>query len=341
MTLLALLDSLPDQKKKINAEALDLGRGKSIKFIRTLMAMLYSALTNKTRNIGDFVQTIAAIRFLPKVDYYIDREDMPASSFKPPSFLIANGWYMHKPENFPPPDNIHPFYISIHIEHPSMLSIKTIAHFKKHEPIGCRDNSTFELLRSKGVFVYLSGCLTLTLKNRFGKRSDNVYIVDVDDSFLDTIPESIKSKAVFISHVKRLSIPWRALDVIFPDIYTRGRIALAQSYLDSYARAKLVITSRLHCFFPCLAFHTPTVLLIPKKVYSPSRLLSVQKLYQNVYLHDQKGSINWDPAPQDFMEKAKFLSNLTKKAVEIQDNPLKYHDIKYFCEGSWRPEASG
>jgi len=36
---------------------------------------------------------------------------------------------------------------------------------------------------------------------------------------------------------------------------------LAQKRLDEYAQAKLVITSRIHCALPCLAFGTPVIFI--------------------------------------------------------------------------------
>ena len=65
--------------------------------------MKYGLFEYTTENIGDEIQSIAARRFLPSVDYYFNRDsiddtDTGADEVK----LIMNGWYTHKPENFPP-----------------------------------------------------------------------------------------------------------------------------------------------------------------------------------------------------------------------------------------------
>ena len=64
----------------------------------------YALLKYNTDNIGDEIQSLAAKRFLPQVDYYLDRDNL--NSFVPVSDnedikLIMNGWYSHKPQNFP------------------------------------------------------------------------------------------------------------------------------------------------------------------------------------------------------------------------------------------------
>ena len=65
--------------------------------------MKYGLLYYKdTDNIGDDIQTYAQERFLPKVDYLIDRENL--ESFVPNKKekvkLIMNAWYIHDIFNF-------------------------------------------------------------------------------------------------------------------------------------------------------------------------------------------------------------------------------------------------
>ena len=110
-------------------------------------------------NLGDEIQNLAAARFLPRVDYFVDREDMGGAAEWFSSFLIANGWYLHRERRFPPPSTIHPFYISVHIHRPTFLTPAALAHFKTYEPIGCRDLHSLELLRAHGITAYYSGCL--------------------------------------------------------------------------------------------------------------------------------------------------------------------------------------
>ena len=80
--------------------------------------MKYGLFEYSTENIGDEVQSIAARRFLPNIDYYFDRDNIDKTDTgKDEVKLIMNGWYTHKPENFPPKNkHIHPLLISMYIE---------------------------------------------------------------------------------------------------------------------------------------------------------------------------------------------------------------------------------
>lgn len=56
----------------------------------------------KTRNIGDDIQCYAMEKFLPRVDYLIDREHLdsfytPTGEKKVAAFL--GGWYLQSPLN--------------------------------------------------------------------------------------------------------------------------------------------------------------------------------------------------------------------------------------------------
>jgi hypothetical protein len=117
------------------------------------------------KNIGDYIQGIAAEQYTGSDVVYVQREKLHEYSGEP-ILLIMNGWFMHFPENWPPSKNIIPLFISFHINpaiDERMLNEKGIEYFKNHAPIGCRDIGTEKLLQSKGIETYLSGCLTLTL----------------------------------------------------------------------------------------------------------------------------------------------------------------------------------
>ncbi|NQM33266.1 hypothetical protein HO412_10470 [Streptococcus suis] len=64
----------------------------------------FALLCYSTGNIGDEIQSVAAERFLPQVDYYLNRDylhDFIADSTDEEIKLIMNGWYSHHPQNFP------------------------------------------------------------------------------------------------------------------------------------------------------------------------------------------------------------------------------------------------
>jgi hypothetical protein len=116
-----------------------------------------------TKNIGDDIQTLAALQFAPN-GRIVDRDNISLDTRD--LAVIMNAWWAEG-ENFPPQDNIKPLPISMHLwEHkPFFKKPETLHWLKKHEPIGCRDLYTEQLLQKHGIKTYFSGCLTLTLKH--------------------------------------------------------------------------------------------------------------------------------------------------------------------------------
>ena len=213
-------------------------------------------------NIGDDVQCLAAMTHLKQVDYFINRDTINEKVTNDKVKLICNGWFSETPENWPPADNIDPLFISFHVtnEHNSnkkIVNSKFYDYYKKHEPIGCRDYDTVDLFESIGIKAYFSGCLTLTLKNEYDYRTDDIYLVDpfykykITPKYLrkayDTlVPEDYKKDVSIITHNDLLSM--RTVE---------ERLKRARGILKKYATAKMVITSRIHVALPCLAMGTP------------------------------------------------------------------------------------
>lgn len=153
--------------------------------------MKYALLVSRTlgtgsvsgwKNIGDYIQSLAAAQYLPKIDEYFDKtaDDNGTDVIK----MIMNAWYIWSPEKFPVSKRIIPLPISMHISpvcSEKLLSIqKVLDWFKKNEPIGCRDKDTEQLLKSKGIKSYFSGCLTLTLGKKYKYSGERKGLVFVD-----------------------------------------------------------------------------------------------------------------------------------------------------------------
>ena len=67
--------------------------------------MKYGIIVFKeTTNIGDDIQSYAAMKQLPRVDYFIERESLNEfiSNDNEKVKTIMNGWYMHNRFCFPP-----------------------------------------------------------------------------------------------------------------------------------------------------------------------------------------------------------------------------------------------
>jgi len=80
-----------------------------------------------------------------------------------------------------------------------------------------------------------------------------VYPWGSDHLLAKLIPKYIRDQAEYIEH----EIP-EGLDQ--NDMYARQKF-VKETLLNKYAQAKLVITSRLHCALPCVAFNTPCIAL--------------------------------------------------------------------------------
>ena len=99
----------------------------------------FALLKYTTENIGDEIQSIAACRFLPKVDYLIDRDRIDAEPVDSKTKIILNGWFTDSPENWPVKNkNIIPLFISFHLSDEYESSFQklpdddSIDYYKKH-----------------------------------------------------------------------------------------------------------------------------------------------------------------------------------------------------------------
>lgn len=221
---------------------------------------LHGLLSYSTFNLGDQIQSLAARRFLPSVDCYMDREALDQAKGEPGRVkLIMNGWYCHRPDRWPPSSAIDPLLVSFHVSDiPGdgsglrardvfARSDATRDWLRQHGPVGARDLSTLEYLRGIGVEAYFSGCLTLTLRRPEGPRDAGLVLCDVPD----TVVQALEDRGI----VGRRTC--------HRDEKTKGqeRFDSARALLALYARATWVVTTRLHCALPCLAMGTPVLLL--------------------------------------------------------------------------------
>lgn len=226
--------------------------------------MKYGLLSyRESYNLGDEIQSLAARQFLPRVDFTVDREALSSLEIEEPATLILNGWFMHHPENFPPPANIRPLLTSMHISqdasleneqgvlpHQHLLSGERAEYFRRWGPVGGRDWHTVALLKRHGIPAFWSGCLTLTLTllQPAPRRENVVYAVDLTDAMFEHLQARSRTPVQRISH-------------LFPTFDSQVKFDLAQELVHRYSRAKAVVTTRLHCALPCLAIGTPVLFI--------------------------------------------------------------------------------
>ena len=91
----------------------------------------------------------------------------------------------------------------------------------------------------------------------------------------------------------------------------------AEELLSRYAKAQLVITSRLHCALPCLAMGTPVIFIHPK-YHEDTRFAGLREILNGYGPDDQE--LRGDPmsmqAPDLSVEKADIKLNLARRLLE-------------------------
>jgi len=221
---------------------------------------------HRSHNLGDEVQSIAASQLLPRVDAYIPRERMDEFVVDGRTKLMCNGFFMVEPDHWPPAQGIEPLFISMHVSSrygalEKMIDPALKDYYNSFGPIGCRDRRTATLFKEIGVDAYFSGCATLTLENPFGpeEKTDEIILVDPFYKYQNEdyrrylaqsiIPREHRHRVVEITHALPLD----------HQVSPEEKIRRAKALLDRYAKASLVITSRIHAALPCLGLGTPVI----------------------------------------------------------------------------------
>lgn len=124
------------------------------------------------KNIGDYIQSLAAAQFAGAGAIRVERERLDAYA-GPRVRLAMNAWFMHEPGRFPPSSAIEPLFVSFHVRpkiENEFFTPRTVAYLKAHEPIGCRSTDMVAMLARYGIDGEFTSCLTLTLGETFKHR---------------------------------------------------------------------------------------------------------------------------------------------------------------------------
>ena len=227
--------------------------------------LIYNYRNNaKIPNIGDYIQSLAALQYLPKncTPYLTDREQLQYYN-GPQVKLIMNGWYRIGIGNLYISKQINPTFLSYHVSFHERLPDIYFDNLAYLSPIGCRDTYTRDELNDNGILAYFSSCLTTTLDIDYSvkdeERNNDIIFTDFKlgsnpevDNFIYSLKAYNFSNAINLTHY------------FDKNLEQLERFKLAKNLLDKYVRAKLVITSRLHAALPCLALNT-SVILVGKK----------------------------------------------------------------------------
>jgi hypothetical protein len=237
-------------------------------------------------NLGDDIQVLAAIQNMSRVDGFIEKGKLYRYDGDRAA-VIMNGWFMHDPKCWPPSEKLDTLMVSFHMNPgPSSIMLERGREFfERSGPIGCRDFETLEIFKRAGIDSYYSGCLTLTLEREkyltdpTAKRN-GVYAVDLLYKMRGFSGGISKLQRIFGlrsgNEKMRGSIESRIIDTLVDgerwtevnQVYhsrqintgsREERYCAAREALSLYANARLVLTSRIHCALPCLAFGTPVI----------------------------------------------------------------------------------
>ncbi|XP_038074476.1 uncharacterized protein LOC119742533 [Patiria miniata] len=236
-------------------------------------------------NLGDEVQGFPGIQFLPFVDRFVDRENFGGSKEQNRIRLFLNAWYGDTAMRWPPPRNIDPILLSMHIHKSVKFKFKSHAKYlRAKEPIGCRDTGTLEFLERIEVDAFLSGCLTLLIKtpNIQKIHSGNIFLVDVGRTFAAHLPADIQKRAIHVTHVGTGGVNSTIM----------GRFKAAYGLIQKYSEADVVITQRIHCALPCVAMGTPVIFINSKNMPGDAegvkfsrRVMGLTPLFHTMDIH--------------------------------------------------------
>lgn len=300
--------------------------------------MKYGLLTYKTANLGDEIQSLAAKKFLPRVDAFLDRDNLNMVKYGEKIKVIMNGWFTLKNGKWLPSADIKPLFISFHISEQSegLLFSKTqfLEYLKEHQPIGCRDYYTVTLLQKNGVEAYFSGCLTLTLENCANERPKEILLVDLSKEVIKALPKQIFNNASKLSHwgysprikkirifmnnnveaiiniIRTVKLDFLASKILqlFAVMNKLEKLNEAEVLLKKYSEASLVVTSRLHCALPCVALGTPVIFIPPNP--NDVRFKGYQDFLKIYSLYDIE-TIDWNSIP-----KTQVPTNLRENLIQ-------------------------
>ena len=256
-------------------------------------------------NLGDYVQSIATKNALDSLfenlNYeYFDRDSLSfyksKNEFRTNS--IMQGWFSYG-FDFMPSKWLNPIYFGTHftagVRNFLLEFLVRFPSFFKELEIGCRDKFTLEFCQNYKIKSYFSRCLSLTLPKREPlKTKGRVFFVDVNNEFLNFIPENLKQNAEFISQ-RSCNL---GADAHWDDYHLKT-LKLLKRYENE---ASLIITSALHCASPATALGIPVILLCENEEQT-QRFGALEGILKFYTLKDFKEKrVNFSPKAPDIEE---------------------------------------
>jgi hypothetical protein len=297
------------------------------------MKYYYQVEGDIRNNIGDVLQGMVAKAFLPEGCKVADREALADIDQSEDALLLANGWYMHGYDKFPPPANVKPVYVSVHIAKATFLNVKRVRdHFRQHAPIGCRDQKTLKLFLGWGIPAYYSGCLTTTTRQRAPINNSGEGEVLLVDNIDTPVPENVTAKLEQLLGTKLVRISHDPENVEGNIEEYAERCEKHMDYLLSrYCNARLIITTKIHCALPCLGMGANVILIHHNP--SETRLAPVAEVMDILSYNDILSAtelVRPQVKHEALKTRQEFLSKICRSSVEKGYNMVQQPDTEEF-----------
>jgi len=269
--------------------------------------MRFASLKVSTENLGDHIQIIASRRLLSRLDIVpeleIDRDDEIASvpqlaATSDRIGIVLNGWFKTNPSEWPPHPRLWPIFVGFHIrlfQAPTLTSPAALEYYRQYGPVGSRDKHTDALLRGYGIDSFVSQCLSIALPRRIidSKHQTEVFIVSRDERLFQRLRSRLQSAQSILQYSGSSDF--------------RANMERAAELLDLYqSRARLIVTSLLHCALPSIAMGIPTIVFYPlshEELHDSDRerFSSLADLLP-IYRIDDLDTVDWAPVAPDVGE---------------------------------------
>ncbi|MBX3569742.1 MAG: hypothetical protein KF914_16890 [Rhizobiaceae bacterium] len=223
----------------------------------------------------------------------IDRDSLPLYAGAPALMLMNGVFYKHC---FPVPDTIIPVFVGFTASPAAVAA--SADYLRAFAPIGCRDAATAQLLRSRGIEAFITGCVTLAMQRRIaGEAAERrLFVVGgeaagrLPPQVLAHIPSDLLAPATFVHHRQPV------FEHPLKPATMRNMERLEQAIIDRYAsEASLVLTPLHHVATPCMALGIPVVLCRER----PDGRFSYLESMLPIHYPETLDAIDWAPAPFD------------------------------------------
>ncbi len=273
-------------------------------------------------NLGDHVQILAMDYLYQQMGIskeqivYIDKDELASYDGEDVILPVSMPLIDYKEHGIAGmfSEKIHPVFLGLTMAKDTLLP-EEVDYYKKHEPVGCRDERTYDTLCRYGIHAYLGGCITVTLRERkpCPDKQTKIFAIDVPDEVEPYIPKEFSERIVRGTH-------------LFYGPMENPQQKAIERYEQYRDEAALVVTSLLHGAVPCMAMGIPVVLTRTVVSY---RFAWLEALLP-IYTPEQFSQIDWHPLPVQYDAHKKLVTQLIQRRLQgenAQELIQKVHDF--------------